>query len=393
MRVPKPSLGVVVAFVILSLLGAGVVYRITGSDTERGDNAQADGERPETSAGGAFATDIPIPVEGAEVVRDTLVIAVKADGQAAARGVAPIAAQVSGRVRQVLVRENQAVSEGQPLLLLDDTEYRLSVEEAEAAVRAAEAEYRSQTLGDDRIEDAEVRAERDRVARARSGLERAQVALKRAQMELARTAIRAPFAGRVSDLKVVQGQWVGAGTEVVTVANMDPIRVEARVLETEVPFLAQGRKAVVTFTAFPGEGFQGEIATINPMVEGDSRTARVTVTVPNPGGRIFPGMYAQISLDARRFPDRVMVPRSAILERDRRTMLFVYEGDESGGLAKWRYVTTGLENDTHVEIVENPETEMVQPGERVLTDGHYSLIHDARVRLVESVTAEGGRPQ
>ncbi|HUH12815.1 MAG TPA: efflux RND transporter periplasmic adaptor subunit, partial [Longimicrobiales bacterium] len=248
MRIPKPSLGVVVAFTIVALLGAGVVYRITGTDTENGQGSGTDGERPTTSAGGAFATDIPIPVEGTEAIRDTLVIAVKADGQAAARGVAPIAAQVAGRVRAVLVRENQPVAEGQPLLRLDDTDYRLSVEEAEAAVRAAEAEYRSQTLFDDRIDNEEVRSERDRVARARSGLERAQVALKRAHMELARTVVRAPFGGRVSDLKVVQGQWVSAGTEVVTVADMDPIKVDARVLETEVPFLAQGRMAKVTFT-------------------------------------------------------------------------------------------------------------------------------------------------
>jgi len=105
-------------------------------------------------------------------------------------------------------------------------------------------------------------------------------------------------------------------------------------------------------------------------------------------------MYARVSIEAREFPDRLMVPRAAILERDRRNMLFVYEpGEQNQGLAKWRYVTTGLMNDSLVEILANPETDMVEPGEIVLTDGHYTLIHDARVRLVESVRAEGGRPQ
>jgi membrane fusion protein (multidrug efflux system) len=85
-----------------------------------------------------------------------------------------------------------------------------------------------------------------------------------------------------------------------------------------------------------------------------------------------------------------------VLERDRRTMLFVFQGDGADattGLATGRYVTTGLANDSLVEIVANPETEMVQPGEIVLTDGHYTLIHDARVRLVENVQAAGGRPR
>ena len=90
----------------------------------------------------------------------------------------------------------------------------------------------------------------------------------------------------------------------------------------------------------------------------------------------------------------MLVPRSAILERDRRTMLFVFDGQEGGrGLAKWRYVTTGLQNDSLVEIVPSEETETVQPGETVLTEGHYTLIHDARVRLVADVRGSGGRPR
>ena len=105
-------------------------------------------------------------------------------------------------------------------------------------------------------------------------------------------------------------------------------------------------------------------------------------------------MYAQVSLEARKFPDRILVPRSAILARGegrRRQMLFVYEAEGSSGLAKWRYVTTGRENDTHVEITLGDEG-MVDPGEIVLVDGHHYLAHDTPVRLVENVAAEGGRP-
>src|SRR5690606_24478523 len=150
--------------------------------------------------------------------------------------------------------------------------------------------------------------------------------------------------------------------------------------------------ARITFAAFPGEEVIGRIETINPLIDRQTRTAKVTVSVPNPAGRILPGMYARVSLEARRFPDRILVPPAAILERDRRTRLFVDDGDERGGLSKGRYVPTGLENETQVEIVANPETDMVQPGEIVLTDGHYTLIHDARVRLVDDVRAAGGRP-
>jgi len=189
---------------------------------------------------------------------------------------------------------------------------------------------------------------------------------------------------------------VTAGTELLTVVDLDPIKVEVQVLEAELGTLSEGRRAEVRFAAFPGEVFRGAIRTINPLVDPESRTGRVTVVLPNADGRIKPGMYAEVALDAEALPDRILVPRTAILERGegrRRTMLFVYEEGPRGGLAKWRYVNPGRENDTYVEIlVEGPEQGMVEPGEIVLVDGHHYLAHDTPVRLVDDVVAEGGRP-
>jgi hypothetical protein len=74
-------------------------------------------------------------------------------------------------------------------------------------------------------------------------------------------------------------------------------------------------------------------------------------------------------------------------------MLFVYEEGPRGGVAKWRYVNPGRMNDTHQEILlTGPEQDTVEPGEIVLVDGHHYLAHDTAVRLVEDVSAEGGRP-
>jgi membrane fusion protein (multidrug efflux system) len=85
-----------------------------------------------------------------------------------------------------------------------------------------------------------------------------------------------------------------------------------------------------------------------------------------------------------------MVPRSSLLERDNRTLVFVFEPDSPGsdtGLAKWTYVTTGLENEDFFEVVPGEGTTMLEPGQLVLTEGHYTLIHDARVRVVEEDAA------
>jgi membrane fusion protein (multidrug efflux system) len=386
----------VVTLIVIGGLTAGVVYRIRGSadgSESSGTAAVPEGGADQVSAAETFSTDVPIPVEAGAVERDTLVISVAAAAEAAAERQTVLRSQVEGRITRVRVGENDRVEAGALLIEIDTTEYALRVSQARAGLNKAEAAFRELTLFDDQIEDPAVRTERQRVARAKSGLEDAELTLRQAQLELERTRIRAPFAGRAASLRVVEGQQARVGDELLSVIDLDPLRVEVQVLEGEVGLLAQGNRARVTFAAYPGETFLGRIDAINPVVERETRTARVTVAVPNPSGRVLPGMYARVSLEARKLPDRILVPRSAVLERDRRTMLFVFEGEGDVGLAKWRYVTVGLSNDSLVEIVPDPDTEMVEPGERVLTDGHYTLIHDARVRLVASVAGEGGRPQ
>jgi membrane fusion protein, multidrug efflux system len=392
-RPPRP-VPVIPIVLLLSLSGAGACIRINSDKSESGAGARAAPDLPDVSAADQFSTDIAVAVEGALAALDTLVLSVSREGEAAAWRQTALRAQVSGQVRAVLVSENRRVAAGTVLVEIDPTEYRLSLEETQARLRQTEAQYREITLGDDRIADPGVRAERDSAARARSGLDAARVALRRTELNLARTSVVAPFAGTVANLRVVPGQHVTQGDELLTVQTMDPIRVEAQVLEGEIGLLAPGGTARVSFAAFPGEVFEGRIETINPVVEQHRRTARVTIAVRNPGGRVLPGMYARVVLPTRRFADRVLVPREAILERDRRTMLFVFRGEDGAGRAEWRYVNTGLMNDQLVEIIaEGPEDGTVLPGEVVLVGGHHTLVHDIGVRLVTNVRAEGGRPR
>ncbi len=401
MSFSRRTLSLVTVVLLLSALGAGVWMRLGGDEggrqadegTSVGDSVVA-ANLPSSSAD-AFSTAVPQPVTGAEVVEDTLWIRVNAAGQAEAWRRATVAAQVEGVAVAVPARENGLVGAGQTLVQIDTTDLALEAAQARADLSAAEADYRQMILFNDEIADPEVRAERERIARSRSQLDQREVALRQAELRLARTRVAAPFGGRVADVEVVAGEHVTPGTELFTVVDLDPIKVEVQVLEAELGWLSEGRRAEVRFAAYPGEIFTGRVETINPVVDPATRTGRVTVLLPNPGHRIKPGMYAEVALDAEALPDRILVPRSAILERGegrRRTMLFVYEEDaQERGLAKWRYVTTGRENETSVEIVPGGEG-MVEPGETVLVDGHHYLAHDTPVRLVEDVAGAGGRP-
>ena len=381
MSFSKGTLSALTVLIFVAVGLGGIYWRLRPESAE----GTAQVEAAETALGelpGAvaqqFSTDVAQPVTGARVVRDTLWIKVTAAGEAAAFRRTALTARVAREIRGVAVRENARVRPGQLLTQIDTTEYALAVAKAQSALTKAQADYEQLVLFDDEIEDPEVREERARLARSRSGLDGATVDVREAELNLSRTRITPPFGGRVADLHVVPGHYVTQGEELLTVVELDPIKVEVQVLEAEIGLLQEGRRATMTLAAFPGETFEGRVETINPVVDPKTRTARVTILLDNSQGRIKLGMYARVSLEAQHFADRVLVPRSAILERDRRTMLFVFDGADGRGRAEWHYVTTGLENDSLVEIVENPETSVVSPNEVVLVDGHHYLVHDWR---------------
>jgi RND family efflux transporter MFP subunit len=394
MNLSRRVLSVLTVVILLGAVGWGIWWRLKpeASDTGEAQAAEADTlgiDVPEAS--GEFSTDMPQPVTGAEVVRDTLWISVRAAGRAEAIHRATLRSQVEGIIESLPIRENSSVAAATTLLQIDTIELALNVAQARSELLQARADFESRILFDDEITDPEVRRQREEFARAASGLNSAEVRLRQAELQLERSTVVAPFRGRIADLLVVEGQHISAGTDLMTVVDLNPIRVEAEVLEAELGLLEEGRRATVVFAAFPDQTFTGTIQSINPVVE--ERTGRVTVLLANPDGRVKPGMYADVSMEARSFPDRVLVPRAAVLERGdrRRKMVFLYDEQGGRGLAKWQYVMTGEENETLIEIVPSEEG-MLEPGQTVLVDGHIYLAHDTRVRLVESVAAVGGRP-
>ncbi len=388
MTFSRRTLGIATAVIILLGALGGIYVRLRALQAEdESRTAETPGaEGPEVESARTFGTDIAIPVSAAPVLRDTLVMSVSAAGQAQAFARTLLAAEVEGPVTQVLVREGDDVRQGQVLARIDPERYAFELEKAKAAFERAEAQFAELTLFDDEIEDDELRAERRRMARAKSGLSEAEVGVREAELNVRRATVRAPFNGAVANLAVVPGERVQPRDSISEVVDLSRIRIEVQVLETEVPFLEEGRDARVTLSAFPDTVLSGRVASINPVVDPRTRTARVTVVLPNPNGAVKPGMYARVRIAARLYPNRIMVPRESILERDNRTLVFLFEpeGGPSEGLAKWTYVTTGLENERFVEIVPGEGTTVLEPGQLVLTDGHYTLIHDARVRIGET---------
>jgi RND family efflux transporter MFP subunit len=381
---------------LLVLLGGGVLgYQAISGWADGGDDDEVAEEIRQVTAAVQQVSPEAQPVQGAAVVRDTLWMTVVASGRAAAAREARVSTRTAGTVLAIGVREGDLVGAGRLLAQLDTTETLMALVEARARMEQAQAEFRVAMAQADGM-DAALRAERER--NLRFPLRTAELALARAEIEHEQTRVRAPFAGRVADVKMVVGQVAGAGAEVLTLVQLDPIRVDVEVLESDIPHVTPDRRASVRFTALDGESFQGRVYTVNPLVDPASNSSRASIVLANPGERIRDGMHASAIIESRSHTDRVLVPREAIIQRDRSEGLFVVR-DLTGmgsGVAEWRAVTTGLRNDRLIEIVPNEGvTHMVAPGEVVLVAGHHFIAGDWPVRLnnwdsIEAATGAGG---
>ena len=384
-----------VTLVVLLAAGAAVAGIFMRLNEEEDDGPESFGDPAAdsvaaavrgTASAAAFSTEIFLPVEGAVIQRDTFVLWVTASGRAASLRQAPLHAEVQGPVTAVPVREGVRVTAGQVLARIDPTLYEIRAQRAEAAVARAQAEYMDRVLFDGDLPDS-IRLARAEQARIRVGLPDQEAQLEEARYELDKTRIVAPFAGLVANLGVAHGSRVRAGDSIATIVDLSEIDIDAEVLHSELPLVEVGREATATFPALRGEVFRGRVVSVNPLIDPESQTARVTVRLSNPEARIVPGMPGSVRIAGRQLENRTFVPKEAVVERSRRQVIFVLEPGAPGsetGRAQWEYVTLGLENDTQIEIIPNPDgddTFVPAGGEVVLVDGHATITHDAQVRI------------
>ena len=213
---------------------------------------------------------------------------------------------------------------------------------------------------------------KDEILSATKTLTQREIGVKEAQLTLEKTKIRAPFSGIVFDIQVSPQEHVTTGNELFTLVNIDRIQVQARVLESEIGKMQEGREADLKFSAYPGKVFKGKIKAISPIINPEDRTCKVTIEVANPEEEIKPGMHTDVEIAAEIYTDRLLVPQDAVLVRTGRKLVFVVEE----GIAKWRYIEMGLENEDYAEVLDG-----VKEGEVVIIEGHFTLAHDARVRI------------
>jgi len=366
-----------------------------------------------------------LPVKAMKIQRGDLPLRLNISATADVWEKAVVKAEVAGTVKEIRFSIGDWVRKNQLLIKLDDEEKKLDVEQREAEKLKSYSEYLVKE-DTDMVEETELTAKeladikelkqkylqavkdieqgkitqkqfetisdayqkamifsgnlRQEVRRAQEGLSSAIIALKRAQLDLERTSILSPFPGKIATLSVSKGEKVTAGQELFKIVNLNSLYLKGFALESEISKLKTGTRVRIKFDSFPEEVVYGELQSISPEIDSERKTINIFVKLDNPNKRFLPGMHAEIDIEHRVVENVMKVPQSAVIPRQGRYLVFIVrELKGTIGVAYWEYVEIGNQNDEEIEI----KSDAIKEGDLVLVDGHYTLAHQSRVKIIK----------
>lgn len=236
---------------------------------------------------------------------------------------ATVRAELSAPVVETLIDQGQRVNAGQLLIRLDDTAIRDQALSARSAVTTAQANL---TVAQHEVDRSEALLKAGAIAERAAEQSRAQLTAAHAQLAtaqaqaasadkmLSNTRITAPFTGIVSARPVNAGDVVSPGTALVTIVDPSTMRLEASVPAEALSAVRLGAPVDFSVTGYPSRHFSGRVTRINPIADPATRQVRIIASLPNTGGTLVGGLFAEgrVSSESHQAP---VVPQSAVDER------------------------------------------------------------------------------
>lgn len=308
---PRKRLVVLLA-AALAVLGAAAVYRLLLAESLVVEVVRARASETATPLSGAVLSGSGYVVTGEKYIS--------------------IGVRVPGRIERFLVEEGDHVEIGQPLVRLDDRDYRAQVGRAEAAIRLARANrdlaraQRARTRGlfQDGIASPEERDQAEsRYEVSEASLAQAENELAQAHVNLEDTILRSPVRGVVlARLKsvgeiAVPGGFAGAG-DLVRLADLSEVRAEVDINEADLASVRLGQEAEVTPDAYPQKRYRAKVVKLYPQVNRQKGTLKVEVRIEDPDPALLPDMSVRVTfLGGEPTPEKtagpvILVPRGAI---------------------------------------------------------------------------------
>ncbi len=361
---------------------------------------------PVNSAKAAFSKSVPVRVY--PVIEETTRRRVQAVGSLFALEESTLSAQVEGRADKVLVDVGDVVSEGQPLVLLDQRELQFEVERQQglvkqvraqlgigptdplpkdskklASVQRAEADlfdadrkngrakqmFQDNLISQQQFDEVESHYESalatynlalQDVERLKALLISSEASAALAEKKLGDATIRAPYPGAVETRNVHPGEYLRLQSPVLVMVRTDHLRARLAVPERWSGWIKDGTVVNLHVEAFPNETFEGHISRINPTVSQDSRTFEAEALLDNRSGRLKPGFFVQASMPSEKEEKAIFVPELAVNYHYGVYKVFLVKGNR---VAEKQILPAGQTEDEHGERFEVAEG--LKPGDRV----------------------------
>ncbi len=277
-----------------------------------------------------------------------------------------LAAEIGGVIESLSVRLGDPVSKGQVIANIDTRALEQQLAEATALhdqavdrAKRAESLFERRSITEQQKVDAVASKE---VSAAR--LAGAHLALEKAQ-------IRAPWSGRIAKRHAEEGDFAVPGQPLVELVEVDRIIVAAAAPATDVPHLDRGTPVSVTVDVLPGEVFEGEVIRLGAELDPSTRTLAIEAELPNPDGRLRPGLYGRLEFPRQTISDALLVPLSSVVDFEALKVVYVVED----GHARRRDVVLGPHLGERVVISQGLEA-----GDRVIVRGLQSVADGQAVK-------------
>jgi len=325
-----------------------------------------------------FANNKPPPfnVSVAEAKSEVIPNLLTAVGGLAAVHQVNVTSDVSGRITDIKFTPGSHVTAGTPLVQLYDQPDQGDLANYKAQATVAE-------LSLDRAKQLAARqfGPQATVDSAQAAFDQAQAGIAKTEAIISQKVVRAPFDGDLGVRNVEVGQYLTAGTSIVSLTDLSQLFANFTITEKDSAQLKVGQTVRVAVDAYPGRKFEGQITTIEPQIATDTRNIRVQATIGNPDSILKPGMFATTTVVLPDKPAVVTVPETAIdytLYGD--SVYLVTEKTADDGKTSLNavrtFVQTGNRLEGRAEILKG-----LKPGDRVVAVGQLKLQSGATVAI------------
>ena len=294
---------------------------------------------------------------------------------------ASLSLEVAGIVEQIQFKSGDDVKAGTTLLTL-----RAEDDVAKLQALDAQADIARITLDRDEKQLKFQAVSQQVVDTDTANLKNAKALADQQRAIVAKKTVKAPFDGRIGIRQVDIGQYLNAGTTVVTLQSFDPIFVDFTLPQQALSQLKVGLKVSATVDAYPGQSFEGELTAIDPLVDVNTRNLQVRATFKNPDRRLLPGMFVNAHIDTGSPQQYVTLPQTSVTYNAYGSTAYLIDDqgkDDKGQpklAAKQVFVTTGDTRGDQVAILKG-----IKPGDQVVIAGQVKLRNGSPVVINNSV--------